>query len=334
MHRGLFTAAGVLLALGGVFARTAHAQSCCSLVSEDEISVVPRHRRALLTSRLSAKHMLFLHDRGGQSHPLGDDVSATDLVLAVGGGLRFPFYDRLQLNGILPIRTQLRTLPSADGADSATAVGAGDAALFLRWSALDDDERGLCDPAASARPSLDLFAGTKLPTGRYADGPEARDLARTTGDGSAALIAGVTVLKYIGSTHGARLSLRYVHHFPRDSRTALTGYDSFTEGDQLGVTAGYWLSHGMRWLFGATLDSTWTLASSASAPGASSETLADSEMRQASVSLQVTRVLRMPNLDLTLAIGSDLPLPALSANVSWEGVQASLALRYHFLDPG
>lgn len=324
----------LLFAFGAIAARTAHAQSCCSLVSEDEISVVPRHRRALLTSRLAAKHMLFLHDRDGDSHPLGADVSATDLVLALGGGLRFPFYDRLQLNGMLPVRTQLRTLPSADGADSATALGAGDAALFLRWSALDDDELGLCDPEASARPSLDLFAGTKLPTGRYADGPEARDLARTTGDGSAALIAGVTVLKYVGSNHGARLSLRYVHHLPRDSTTALTGYDSFTEGDQLGVTAGYWISHGMHWLFGATLDTTWTFASRASRPGARGEALADTEMRQTSLGVQVTRVLHMPNLDFTLALGSDLPLPAVSANVSWEGLQASVALRYHFLDPG
>jgi hypothetical protein len=124
-----------------------------------------------------------------------------------------------------------------------------------------------------------------------------------------------------------------VHHFPRDSDSVRTGYDSFTQGDQLGVTAGYWLSHGMHWLFGATLDSTWTFASSAKTPGASSQTLADTEMRQASVGLQVTRVLHMPNLDLTLAVGSDLPLPGVSANVSWEGVQASLALRYHFLDP-
>jgi hypothetical protein len=323
----------MLLATAAIAARTAHAQSCCSLVSEDEISVVPRHRRALLTTRLAAKSMLFLHDRDGHSHPLGDDVSATDLVLAVGGGLRLPFYDRLQLNGTLPVRSQFRTLPSAEGPDSATALGAGDAALFLRWSALDDDERGLCDPDASARPSLDLFAGTKLPTGRYADGPQARDLARTTGDGSAAVIAGVTVLKYIGSTHGARLSLRYVHHFPRDSDTALTGYDAFTEGDQLGVTAGYWASHGMHWLFGASLDSTWTFASSAKMPGASNATLADTEMHQTSIGLQVTRVLHMPDLDLTLALGSDLPLPHVAANVSWEGVQASLALRYHFLDP-
>jgi len=315
-----------------VAALRAHAQSCCSLVSEDELSVVPPRRRAVVTSRFSAKQMLFLHDSEGRSHPLGEDVSATDLALAVGGGLRLPFYDRLQLHGTMPVRAQLRTLPSSDAErDTATALGAGDASLFVRWSALFDDERGLLGDDSSLQPSLDLFAGAKLPTGRHVEGPRARDLARTMGDGSTALVVGMSALKYITSTQGARLSLRFVHPLARDSDPAGTGYEAFTPGDQLGVTAGYWLLEGMHWLFGAALDSTWTFASSARAPGEPERSLSNTEMHQTSIGLQLTRVLRMPDLDLTAGLGADLPLPSVSANVSWEGVQASIALRYHFL---
>jgi hypothetical protein len=131
---------------------------------------------------------------------------------------------------------------------------------------------------------------------------------------------------------GARVSLLFVHRLARDSDPALTGYETFVPGDQLALTAGYWFLHGMHWLFGATLGSTWTFASSASAAGERARSLTDSEMRQTSVGVQITRVLRMPDLDVTLAAASDLPLPAVSANVSWEGVQASVAVRYHFLD--
>ena len=90
-------------------ARRARAQSCCSLVSEDELSVVPPGHRAVIGSRLAAKQMLFQHDREGHSHALGDDVSASDVILSVGAGLRMPFYDRLQLHATLPVRGQLRT---------------------------------------------------------------------------------------------------------------------------------------------------------------------------------------------------------------------------------
>jgi hypothetical protein len=314
------------------------AQSCCSLASEDEVSVVPPNRRAVLSSRIAAKHMLFRHDSEGQPHALADDVAATDLILTLGAGLRLPFYERLQLHGTMPLRAQLRTLPvngtggSAD-ADHASAVGAGDANLYLRWSALYDDERGVLAEGASASPSLDLFVGTKLATGRVVEGPRASDNARTMGDGSVGLIGGVRALKYLTSSQGLRLTVLYDHRLAHDSDLAATGYESFAPGDQLGVSAGYWLLDGMSWLFGASLDVVWTLAAHANEPGQPARALANSEMRQTSLGLQVTRVLHMPDLELSVGLAADLPVPGISSNVSWEGVQAGVALRYHFMAP-
>lgn len=332
MLRGpLAVALVVTSAVLGVQVAPARAQSCCSLVSEDEISVVPPQHRAVVSARLAAKQMLFLHDLDGESHPLANDVSATDVTVALGAGLRFPFHDRLQLHGSLPVRLQLRSLP-AEARDSSGAVGPGDAGLFLRWSALYDDERGLFASDADAAPSLDLHAGVELPTGRYVEGGDAHALARTMGAGSAAWVVGLSVLKYVGSTHGARISTRYAHRFARSSDPAATGYETFTPGAQLGFTAGYWLLDGMRWLFGAALDSTWTLPAHAREAGESDRSLAHTAARQTSLGVQVIRVLHMPDLELMFGVASDLPLPALSANVSWEGVQASVALRYHVLD--
>jgi hypothetical protein len=58
----------------------------------------------------------------------------------------------------------------------------------------------------------------------------------------------------------------------------------------------------------------------------------DTQMYQSTLSLQATRVLVMPVLDLTLGLGTDLPVPRLGHNVSWEGAQVGLTLRYHWLD--
>ena len=40
----------------------------------------------------------------------------------------------------------------------------------------------------------------------------------------------------------------------------------------------------------------------------------------------------MPELDLTLGLSYTLPLPQLSRNVSWEGLQGALTLRWHAMD--
>ena len=89
----------------------------------------------------------------------------------------------------------------------------------------------------------------------------------------------------------------------------------------------------MYWMYGCSLDVTFTLAASARAPGEDFKTLPGTEMRESTFGAHVTRVLMMPKLDLTLSAVYTLPLPQLSRNVSWEGIQVGVGLRYHWF-PG
>lgn len=308
------------------------AQSCCGVVSEDELSVVAPHRRAVFTGRVSAKHMLGRHDSEGHYRSLSANLAATDAVLSLGGGARMPFYERLQLHGTLTGRLQHRELPSfiGSGAETATRVGVGDASLFVRWSILYDDQRGLRGEGRSLAPWLDVFFGARAPLGRYDQGPRASDLARTMGDGAWGVIAGARAIKYLTPSNALRLSLRYDARLKRDANLALTGANAFSPGDQVGVTLGYLGLSGMWWMFGCTADVTFTLPSQSRAPGASFRTVPGTAMRETALGVHVTRVLLMPRLDLTASVVYTLPFDQLSKNLSWEGIQGGLAVRHHW----
>lgn len=327
-------AACAALVLGlALVSAPALAQSCCGVVAGDEMAVVPPYERAVFVSQVSAKHMFGRHDSEGAYQPLADDVSATDLQLALGGGFRFPFYDRLQLHGGFSGRLQHRTLPGLEpeSTESATALGPGDLSLSLRWSLLYDDRRGLFLRDASGAPWLDVFVGTKAPTGRYQEGPAPRDLARTMGDGTWGVSGGVRAIKYLTPGHAARLSLRYDARLVRDADQALTGHSEFSPGDQVGLAFGYLGVRRMRWMYGLTATVTFTRTSRAREPGADFRELRGTEMRETTLAANVTRVLIMPQLDLSMSVVYTLPLPQLSQNLSWEGVQGGLSLRYHVL---
>jgi hypothetical protein len=327
---------GVVLPLLGlvVFATATEAQSCCGVVAEDELAVVSPHRTAVAALRISGKRMFGRHDSEGNYRPLADGVAASDGVVTLGGGVRMPFYQRLQLHGAFSGRVQQRQAPEpypGTGSESATSFGAGDASLFVRWSALYDDQNGLFRKGASPLPSLDLYTGAKAPTARFVDGPRARDAARTMGDGTWGVIVGVRAIKYITAAHAARISLRYDARFNRDAGTTYTGYSAFSPGDQVGLTLAYLGLKGMRWMFGCAADFAFTLPSSARPVGGSFQTLSGTSMRETTLGAHLTRVLLMPRLDLTANVGYTLPVPKLSRNISWEGVQGGLTLRYHVM---
>lgn len=321
-----------LITLITAAAPTAHAQSCCGVASEDELSVAGWERRAVLTSKLALTHMLGRHDSQGVYSTLPDAMSATDAQLVLGAGVRMPFYEPLQIHGSFPLRMQYRALPDATGRESsATAVGAGDSLLFVRWSALRDDERGLFDADSSAVPSLDLYVGVKAPTARYEEGPSARDQARTMGDGTFALILGTRAIKHVTPEHAVRLSARYELHGSREVDDSTSAYDRFHPGDILGFALGYLGLSGMHWAFGATVDLTFTTATSTRAPGEDFRELAGSAQREVTVGAHVTRTISMPDLDLTLGVTYAPPIDQLSRNTTLEGIAGALTLRWHWM---
>lgn len=314
-------------------ATPARAQSCCGVVAEDELAVVSPHRRAVVTTRVTLKRMIGRHDLDGRYRALDPGVSASDAQLTLGGGLRFPFYDRLQVHGALSGRLQHRRLPDADGGGSsaALAAGLGDVSGFLRWSASFDDQRGLFGAAGSFVPSLDVYAGAKAPTAAYHEGIDARDVARTMGDGAWGIVTGARLIKYLTPAHAARVSLRYDARLWREADAEVTGYSRFSPGDQVGLTVAYLGLKGMDWMFGCSADFSFTLPSAARRAGGASRTLRGTEMRETVLGVHLTRVLIMPRLDLTVSVSYTLPLPRLSQNLSFEGILAGLALRYHVM---
>lgn len=331
---GVRTVALVCALLAGASAlrSNARAQSCCGVASEDELSVAGFDRRAVLTSKIAVTQMLGRHDSDARYSALPEGVSATDAQLVLGAGVRMPFYEPLQIHGSFPVRVQYRALPDATGEQSSsTAFGAGDALLFVRWSALRDDERGLFDDDSTAIPSLDLYVGGKAPTARHDDGPSARDQARTMGDGTFALIMGARAIKYVTPEHALRLSARYELHGSREVQDATSTYDRFNPGDKIGFALGYLGLSGMWWAFGATIDLTLTTPSSSRAPGGELRDIANTEERELTVGAHVTRVLIMPVLDLTLGLNYAPPIDQLSKNTPLEGIAGGLTLRWHWM---
>jgi hypothetical protein len=321
-----------VLACASALSGVAHAQSCCGVASEDELSVAGFERRAVLTSKLAVTHMLGRHDSDGVYSALPDGVFATDAQLVLGAGVRMPFYEPLQIHGSFPVRVQYRALPGASGEQtSSTAFGAGDALLFVRWSALRDDELGLFDEHSTAIPSLDLYVGGKAPTARHEDGPSAREQARTTGDGTLALILGARAIKHVTPEHALRLSTRYELHGSRDVQDATATYDRFHPGDKLGIAIGYLGLSGMHWAFGGTVDLAFTTSSSSRAPGEDFEDVPNTAQRELTVGAHVTRTISMPDLDLTLGVTYAPPIDQLAKNTALEGIAGGLTLRWHWM---
>jgi hypothetical protein len=335
VKKSLSTTAGasaLLLALLACPAPLARAQSCCGVASEDELSVAGWERRAVLTSKLAVTHMLGRHDSHGVYSALPDGISATDAQLVLGAGVRMPFYEPLQLHGSFPVRMQYRAVPSATGKQtSATAFGAGDALLFVRWSALRDNELGLFDEASDALPSLDLYVGGKAPTARYEEGPSAREQASTMGDGTFALIFGTRAIKHFTPEHALRLSARYELHDSREVEDATSAYERFHPGDIIGLAIGYLGLSGMHWAFGATIDVTFTTVTSAQAPGTDFVDVPGSSQREVTLGAHLTRTIVMPDLDLTLGLNYAPPIDQLSRNTTLEGLAGALTLRWHWM---
>jgi hypothetical protein len=308
----------------------AGAQSCCGVASEDELSVAGWERRAVLTSKLAVTHMLGRHDSEGSYSALTDGVAATDAQLVLGAGVRMPFYEPLQIHGSFPMRLQYRAAPGPTGEQtSATAFGPGDALLFLRWSALRDDELGPFD-GGSMVPSLDLYVGGKAPTARYEEGPTARDQARTMGDGTFAAIFGARAIKHLTPEHALRLSGRYELHGSREVEGSML-YDRFHPGDIIGFAIGYLGLSGMHWAFGGTIDLTFTTATSSRAPGGEFSDTPNSAQREVTIGAHVTRTISMPDLDLTLGVTYAPPIDGLSENTTLEGIAGALTLRWHWM---
>jgi hypothetical protein len=180
-------------------------------------------------------------------------------------------------------------------------------------------------------PSLDLYVGGKAPTARQEDGPSAREQARTMGDGTFALIAGVRAIKHVTPEHALRLSARYELHDSREVEDTSAMYERFHTGNIIGFAIGYLGLSGMHWAYGATLDLTFTTATSTQAPGEDFEDVPNSAQREVTIGAHVTRTISMPDLDLTLGLTYAPPIDQLSRNTTLEGIAGALTLRWHWM---
>jgi hypothetical protein len=141
----------------------------------------------------------------------------------------------------------------------------------------------------------------------------------------------VRAIKYVTPEHAVRLSLHYDHKLVRDvDESAGAPYEAFSPGDTIGLTLGYLGTSGMHWAFGVTAEAAFTLESSARSAGGELEPLPGTAMHEITLGAHVTRVIVMPELDLTLGLAYAPPISYFARNTSLEGVLAALTFRWHF----
>ena len=231
----------------------------------------------------------------------------------------------VQIQAALPLRWQQRAYPTMA---SQSAVGVGDAAVALRWTALEDKMTGvLAGEPGMYLPFLDLAAGVKMPTGRATeDGNPDKAGADVTGDGAWQVTATVRVLKYVTRQHAFGIGADYSHQFDRSVPDGNGGKSKFAKGDSLEVR-GTWLQlHGMYWSWGAF--ASYLMGADAHQAGVA---VPDSAVRHFRVGANVTRVLSLPAWETTLGVALDPWWQDGARNVPYVGPSVSLSLRRNFL---
>ncbi len=313
----------LVLLLGALLGRAALAQACCSASNPTEFGVVGPCQHAAIATQIGYQSYSGTYDETGKNHKL-TGMSPQDATLLIGGGWR-PLRGPVQIQAALPLRWQQRAYPTMA---SQSAVGVGDAAVALRWTALEDKMTGvLAGEPGMYLPFLDLAAGVKMPTGRATeDGNPDKAGADVTGDGAWQVTATVRVLKYVTRQHAFGIGADYSHQFDRSVPDGNGGKSKFAKGDSLEVR-GTWLQlHGMYWSWGAF--ASYLMGADAHQAGVA---VPDSAVRHFRVGASVTRVLSLPAWETTLGVALDPWWQDGARNVPYVGPSVSLSLRRNFL---
>ena len=324
MQRGtlhLFVAAVAWSAVHLLAPAPAAAQACCTATGAGEFAVVGRCQDKVLGAQMSYQRGLGSYADDGEYRSL-DHAEVNDVTLSVGGGFRV-IDKSFQLYGSAPLRLQQRGL---DGTGTNTSVGLGDVGLAARWTALADNMAGLdFGEADSLVPFLDLYAGTKLPTGRPAEDSEVTTGSDIMGDGSWQLYAGAKAAKFIAPEHVFGLRGQYSYAFARTIDHGGTSTEYRPGPTWLGALS-YLYIHDLFWSGG--LVATYEWSARAESGGA---LVPDSESRRLSFGGHITHGFDFPFWEATLSVTVDSWWERGGENVPFVGPSASVALRRQWL---
>lgn len=312
-----------VLGLGLFLGRAVLAQACCSASNPTEFGVVGPRQHAAVATQIGYQSYDGTYDDRGKNHKL-TGMSPQDVTLMLGGGWR-PWHGPVQVQAALPLRWQQRAYPTMA---SQSAAGMGDAAVALRWTALQDPMVGLfAGEPDRLLPFLDLAVGMKMPTGKATeDGAPDKAGADVTGDGAWQMTATLRALKYVTAKHAFGLGLDYSHQMERGIPDGNGGKSKFAKGDSLEVRANWVQVHGMFWSWGAF--ASYLMGADARQDG---RPVPDSAVRHFRAGASVTRVLVLPAWETTLGVAIDPWWQDGARNVPYVGPSLSLSLRRNFL---
>ncbi|MBZ0272050.1 hypothetical protein K8I61_08435 [bacterium] len=319
MH--LFLAAtGLALVLFGGYAAPAAAQPCCAATGSGDIFAVGPERLASFTAELTWEHGVGSYDRDAKYHPF-DGVSADDVILALGGGIR-PLgpLSLWQIYGSVPLRHQRRKLRGLDGAQ---ATGVGDVTAVARFSPLADFQLGLDRRPKTWIPDLHLQAGVILPAGRSPHDSREPTGVDIMGAGAWGATAGANVRKFLAMSFALGAGVQYDRHF--ETRIGAAAAERFRPGDVLTYSASAQWTPAHDWNAQA-----FASLRQAFAPELDREPVKDAASWRPRFGLGVTRVLVTAKWEAALRLTLDPWWDGAAYNVPFAGSSVSAAGRRQF----
>jgi hypothetical protein len=185
------------------------------------------------------------------------------------------------------------------------------------------------DEPDSLIPLLDVYAGSKAPTGAGPGADRDPTQADVFGNGAWELTFGAKITKSLTLRHLLALRAQYDVRFPTDRDQGAAGSVDFEPGNELGVRLEWLYAPTMFWSAGLFAD-----LRAASAVAVDGVEVPDSNERLLSFGGQVTYALAYPEWDLTVGLNSDSFWDQGGVNVPFASFGASVGIRKTFMDGG